>query len=171
MCRALCQCIDPLFFVLFNNILGEVIFKFLMLSLHWLNQKVYEDPFIYIVILMSTFPVTTETQSMTMLCIKKEIYDTINDDSSHDLILDFFHKIWPLLDLTALLVHLIFKTADSLVSFTSSVCSNTNLQGSEFPKCISSPQLLSVKQNVVFLLIQKNSVPNASNTYYKLSCI
>lgn len=73
------------------------------------NQKVCEDPFIYIIILMSTFPVTTETQPMTMLCIKKEIYDTINDDSSHDLILDFCHKIWPLLDLTALLAHLILR--------------------------------------------------------------
>lgn len=120
---------------------------------------------------MSTFPVTTETQSMTTLCIKKEIYDTINDDSSHDLILDFCHKIWPLLDLTALLAHLIFKTADSLASFTSSVCSNTNLQGSEFPKCISSLWLLSAKQNVVFLPNQKNGVPNASNAYHKLSCL
>lgn len=54
-----------------------------------MNEKVYEDPFIYIIILMSAFPVTRETQSMTTRCIKKEIYDTTNDDSSHDLILDF----------------------------------------------------------------------------------
>lgn len=135
------------------------------------NQEVYEDPFIYIIILMSTSPVTTETQPVTTLCIKKAIYDTINGDSSHDLILDFCHEMWPILDLTALLAHLILKTADSLVSFTSSVCSNENLQGLEFPKCISLLWVCLLNRMLSFLPNQKKSAPNASNVHCQWSCL
>lgn len=58
------QTLSSLFF--FNDILGEVTAKFLRVYLSLtVNQKVYEDPFIYIIILIPTLPVTTETQSMT----------------------------------------------------------------------------------------------------------